>query len=60
MIKAGIVGGTGYTGAELLRLLAAHDGTEITTTNTRRPRYVEGRQQCRQKVDGLHGFCDPT
>ena len=24
MIKVGIVGGTGYTGVELLRLLAAH------------------------------------
>ena len=24
MIKAGIVGGTGYTGVELLRLLAQH------------------------------------
>ncbi|HBQ42423.1 MAG TPA: hypothetical protein DD808_17935, partial [Halieaceae bacterium] len=24
MIRAGIVGGTGYTGVELLRLLASH------------------------------------
>ena len=25
MVKVGIVGGTGYTGVELLRLLATHD-----------------------------------
>ena len=25
MISAGIIGGTGYTGAELMRLLAGHD-----------------------------------
>jgi len=35
MIKAGIVGGTGYTGVELLRLLAAHDGVEITAITSR-------------------------
>ena len=29
MIKVGIVGGTGYTGVELLRLLAQHAKVEI-------------------------------
>jgi N-acetyl-gamma-glutamyl-phosphate reductase len=29
MIKAGIIGATGYTGVELLRLLAGHPGVEI-------------------------------
>ena len=29
MIKAGIVGGTGYTGIELLRLLAQHPNVQI-------------------------------
>ena len=29
MIKAGIVGGTGYTGVELLRLLAQHPEVAI-------------------------------
>ena len=29
MIKAGIVGGTGYTGVELLRLLAVHPAVEL-------------------------------
>jgi N-acetyl-gamma-glutamyl-phosphate reductase len=35
MIKAGIVGGTGYTGVELLRLLAAHSGVELTVITSR-------------------------
>ena len=29
MIKVGIVGGTGYTGVELLRLLAAHPDVQL-------------------------------
>ena len=29
MVKAGIVGGTGYTGVELLRLLAQHPNVEL-------------------------------
>lgn len=32
MIKVGIVGGTGYTGVELLRLLAQHPQAEVTST----------------------------
>lgn len=35
MIKAGIVGGTGYTGVELLRLLAAHPEVEIKAITSR-------------------------
>jgi N-acetyl-gamma-glutamyl-phosphate reductase len=35
MIKAGIVGGTGYTGVELLRLLAAHSEVEIKAITSR-------------------------
>jgi len=35
MIKAGIVGGTGYTGVELLRLLARHPGVELTAITSR-------------------------
>jgi N-acetyl-gamma-glutamyl-phosphate reductase len=34
-IKAGIVGGTGYTGVELLRLLAQHPGVEVTAITSR-------------------------
>ncbi|QKT04084.1 N-acetyl-gamma-glutamyl-phosphate reductase [Ectothiorhodospiraceae bacterium 2226] len=35
MIKAGIVGGTGYTGVELLRLLAAHPEVELAAITSR-------------------------
>lgn len=35
MIKVGIVGGTGYTGVELLRLLAQHPGVEIVAITSR-------------------------
>lgn len=36
MIKVGIVGGTGYTGVELLRILAAHPQTELTSITSRK------------------------
>jgi N-acetyl-gamma-glutamyl-phosphate reductase len=35
MVKAGIVGGTGYTGVELLRLLAQHPQIELTAVTSR-------------------------
>ena len=35
LIRAGIVGGTGYTGVELLRLLAAHPAVELTVITSR-------------------------
>ncbi|MCW9024971.1 MAG: N-acetyl-gamma-glutamyl-phosphate reductase [Gammaproteobacteria bacterium] len=35
MIKVGIVGGTGYTGVELLRLLAAHPEVELAVITSR-------------------------
>ena len=36
MIKVGIVGGTGYTGVELLRLLAGHPQAELRTITSRK------------------------
>lgn len=36
MIKIGIVGGTGYTGVELLRILAAHPEAELTAITSRK------------------------
>lgn len=54
MIKAGIVGGTGYTGVELLRILALHP--EVTVTA------VTSRGDAGQRVDkiypSLRGYCD--
>lgn len=35
MIKVGIVGGTGYTGAELLRILATHPEVDVTVITSR-------------------------
>ncbi len=45
MIKVGIVGGTGYTGAELLRLLAQHPDVEVTT--------ITSRAESGKRVDAL-------
>lgn len=36
MIKVGIVGGTGYTGVELLRMLSAHPDVELTAITSRK------------------------
>jgi N-acetyl-gamma-glutamyl-phosphate reductase len=36
MIKVGIVGGTGYTGVELLRILAAHPKVKLTSITSRK------------------------
>lgn len=36
MIKIGIVGGTGYTGVELLRLLSAHPAAHLTAITSRK------------------------
>ena len=44
-LKVGIVGGTGYTGVELLRLLAQHPHCEITA--------ITSRQEAGQDVAGL-------
>jgi N-acetyl-gamma-glutamyl-phosphate reductase len=35
MIRAAIAGATGYAGAELVRILAAHPGVEIVTITSR-------------------------
>ncbi|MDD5124777.1 MAG: N-acetyl-gamma-glutamyl-phosphate reductase, partial [Methylovulum sp.] len=35
MIKAGIVGGTGYTGVELLRILARHPDVDVSVVTSR-------------------------
>lgn len=54
MIKAGIVGGTGYTGAELLRLLAAHPDVQVTAVTSRQEagrRVAEYFPQLRGHVD---------
>ncbi|RZJ78425.1 MAG: N-acetyl-gamma-glutamyl-phosphate reductase, partial [Flavobacterium sp.] len=34
MIKAGIIGGAGYTGGEMLRILVNHPNVEIAFVNS--------------------------
>ncbi|WP_062265585.1 N-acetyl-gamma-glutamyl-phosphate reductase [Endozoicomonas arenosclerae] len=54
MIKAGIVGGTGYTGAELLRLLAVHPEVEVTVITSRK----EAGKPVSELYPGLRGKMD--
>jgi len=54
MIKVGIVGGTGYTGAELLRLLAHHPKARVTLLTSRK----EAGQRADQHFPHLRGHTD--
>ncbi len=56
MVKIGIVGGTGYTGVELLRILASHpdaDVRAITSRGDAGTRVVDMFASLRGKYDGL-------
>lgn len=54
MINVGIVGGTGYTGAELLRIFARHPQAQV--------QMLTSRQEAGKRVDALYphlrGHCD--
>ena len=54
MLAVGVVGGTGYTGVELLRLLVAHPQVNL--------KYVTSRSESGSKVadmfPNLRGFTD--
>lgn len=54
MIKVGIVGGTGYTGAELLRLLSRHDGVELRVLTSR----AEAGRRADDWFPSLRGRCE--
>jgi N-acetyl-gamma-glutamyl-phosphate reductase len=54
MIKIGIVGGTGYTGAELLRLLAAHPQVDLRVLTSRK----EAGMRADTYFPHLRGFTD--
>lgn len=54
MIKAGIVGGTGYTGVELLRLLAQHSEVELVAITSR----GEAGTAVADMFPSLRGFVD--
>lgn len=54
MIKVGIVGGTGYTGVELLRLLSMHPQVEFTAITSR----ADAGTPVSQMFPSLRGFLD--
>jgi len=54
MIKVGIIGGTGYTGVELLRLLAMHPEAELTMITSR----SEVGRAVSELYPNLRGHCD--
>jgi len=54
MFKVGIVGGTGYTGVELLRLLAGHPQVEVRCVTSRK----EAGMRVDQMFQSLRGRCD--
>ena len=54
MIKVGIVGGTGYTGVELLRLLALHPQVELRTITSR----AEAGTPVSKMFPSLRGYLD--
>jgi len=53
-IRVGIVGGTGYTGVELLRLLARHPNAELTCITSR----GEAGQRVSDMFPSLRGYVD--
>ncbi|HIJ34483.1 MAG TPA: N-acetyl-gamma-glutamyl-phosphate reductase, partial [Gammaproteobacteria bacterium] len=54
MIKVGIVGGTGYTGVELLRLLAVHPEVELRVITSR----SEAGRSVAELFPNLRGYLD--
>ncbi len=54
MVKVGIVGGTGYTGVELLRLLAQHEQVEVVAITSR----VEAGRRVDDLYPNLRGHYD--
>jgi N-acetyl-gamma-glutamyl-phosphate reductase len=54
LIKVGIVGGTGYTGVELLRLLALHPQVELRVITSR----ADAGTPVSQMFPSLRGFVD--
>ncbi len=54
MIKVGIIGGTGYTGVELLRLLSMHPQAELKVITSR----AEAGRKVADLFPNLRGFVD--
>lgn len=56
MLKVGIIGGTGYTGVELIRLLSMHPGAQIVTITSR----TEDGVRVSEIFPSLRGHVDLT
>lgn len=54
MIKVGIIGGTGYTGVELVRMLSTHDEVELSVITSRK----EYGKKISDLYPNLRGFVD--
>ncbi|OAI16587.1 N-acetyl-gamma-glutamyl-phosphate reductase [Methylomonas lenta] len=54
MIRAGIVGGTGYTGVELLRILVLHPAVELAAVTSR----ADAGMRVDKLYPSLRGLCD--
>ncbi|MCQ8117596.1 N-acetyl-gamma-glutamyl-phosphate reductase [Methylomonas rosea] len=54
MIRVGIVGGTGYTGVELLRILVLHPEVEVSVVTSR----ADVGLRVDQLYPSLRGYCD--
>ncbi len=54
MFRVGIVGGTGYTGVELLRLLVSHEDAEVAVLTSR----AESGRRVDDLFPNLRGRCD--
>jgi N-acetyl-gamma-glutamyl-phosphate reductase len=54
MIRVGIIGGTGYTGVELLRILALHPDVAITVVTSR----ADVGKRVDEQYSNLRGFVD--
>ena len=54
MIRVGVVGGTGYTGVELLRLLALHPGVQLSVITSR----SEAGSKVADLFPNLRGYVD--
>src|SRR5437870_4677782 len=54
MIKVGVIGGTGYTGVELLRLLVMHPNVQLTAITSR----AETGKKVAALFPNLRGYTD--
>ena len=52
-IKVGLIGGTGYSGSELLRLLLAHENCDVTVVASR----SESERAVVDAFPNLRGHC---